>query len=56
MLNKSNDLGLPPGKQTGSARIYAALRQEILRVQLAPGAPLDELGLSERLGMSRSRT
>ena len=41
-------------KETGSARIYQTLRNEILRVQLAPGTPLDELGLSERFGMSRS--
>jgi DNA-binding GntR family transcriptional regulator len=42
------------GKETGSARVYASLREEILRMQLAPGAPLDEVGLSERFGLSRS--
>lgn len=41
-------------KLTGSARVYHTLRDEILRVQVAPGMPLDELGLSERFGMSRS--
>lgn len=41
-------------KETGSARAYASLREEILRMQLAPGAPLDEVGLSERFGLSRS--
>ena len=30
------------------------LRQDILRVSLRPGSPLDELGLSERFGLSRS--
>jgi DNA-binding GntR family transcriptional regulator len=41
-------------KQTGSARVYAILREEILRMQLSPGAPLDEVSLSERFGLSRS--
>lgn len=41
-------------KETGSARVYAQLRQDILRVQIAPGAPLDEVGISERFGLSRS--
>jgi DNA-binding GntR family transcriptional regulator len=41
-------------KETGSARAYASLREEILRMQLAPGAPLDEVSLSERFGLSRS--
>jgi len=41
-------------KETGSARVYGKLRDEILRVQLTPGAPLDEVRLSERFEMSRS--
>lgn len=41
-------------KETGSARVYAILREEILRMQLSPGAPLDEVSLSERFGLSRS--
>jgi DNA-binding GntR family transcriptional regulator len=41
-------------KETGSARVYASLRQEILRMKLAPGAALDEVSLSERFGLSRS--
>ena len=43
-----------PGKETGSARVYTKLREEILRVQLAPGSPLDEVRLSDRFDMSRS--
>jgi DNA-binding GntR family transcriptional regulator len=43
-----------PAKETGSARVYARLRRDILRVALAPGSPLDEVGLSERFGLSRS--
>jgi DNA-binding GntR family transcriptional regulator len=41
-------------KETGSARVYSRLRQDILRTTLPPGAPLDEIGLSERFGLSRS--
>jgi len=56
MLDLINDSEPPKlvGKETGSLRVYTALREEILRVQLAPGAPLDEVGLSERFEMSRS--
>ncbi|MFK0206979.1 GntR family transcriptional regulator [Agrobacterium sp. NPDC090283] len=41
-------------KETGSSRVYSQLRQDILRVDLAPGSALDEVGLSERFGLSRS--
>ena len=41
-------------KETGSSRVYQTLRNEILRVQVAPGALIDELSLSERFNMSRS--
>jgi DNA-binding GntR family transcriptional regulator len=41
-------------KETGSARVYNKLREEILRVQLVPGSPLDEVRLSGRFEMSRS--
>lgn len=41
-------------KETGSARVYRRLRDEILRVELAPGSSLDEVGLSERFDLSRS--
>jgi DNA-binding GntR family transcriptional regulator len=42
------------GKETGSARVYANLREEILRMELAPGVPLDEVSLAARFGLSRS--
>ncbi|HXV28973.1 MAG TPA: GntR family transcriptional regulator, partial [Sinorhizobium sp.] len=41
-------------KETGSARVYKILRDDILRVQIAPGSSLDEVGLSERFNLSRS--
>jgi DNA-binding GntR family transcriptional regulator len=54
MLDLIADQDKRPGKETGSARVYSKLREEILRVQLPPGSPLDEVGLSERFEMSRS--
>lgn len=41
-------------KATGASRVYSVLRDEILTLQLAPGTPLDEIGLSERFNLSRS--
>jgi DNA-binding GntR family transcriptional regulator len=41
-------------KQTGGVRVYGILREEILQMHLAPGSRLDEAGLSERFGLSRS--
>lgn len=41
-------------KETGSARVYQKLRDDILRVQIAPGSALDEISLSERFNLSRS--
>ncbi len=39
---------------SASPVIYEALKQDILNLSLAPGAPLDETGLSERFGTSRT--
>jgi DNA-binding GntR family transcriptional regulator len=45
----------PGGRETGAAaRVYATLRHEILTMKLAPGTALDELGVAERFGVSRS--
>ncbi|RZF25760.1 GntR family transcriptional regulator [Paraburkholderia sp. UYCP14C] len=41
-------------KETGTARVYVALRNEILTMKLAPGTHLDESGVAERFGVSRS--
>jgi DNA-binding GntR family transcriptional regulator len=41
-------------KGTGVKFAYETLRDEILTLTLAPGALLDETGLAERFGMSRS--
>ncbi|MGY6410434.1 MAG: GntR family transcriptional regulator [Alkalilacustris sp.] len=38
----------------GSDRVHSALRQEILRLALAPGARLDEAALSARFAVSRT--
>jgi DNA-binding GntR family transcriptional regulator len=42
------------GKETGTARLYVTLRNEILTMKLAPGIHLDEQGVAERFGVSRS--
>lgn len=41
-------------KETGTARVYVSLRNEILTMKLAPGTHLDELGVAERFDVSRS--
>ena len=41
-------------KLTGSAKVYKQLREDILRMELEPGQPLDEVGLAERFSLSRS--
>ena len=38
----------------GAARVYAQLREEILRLTLAPGESLDETTISKTFGLSRS--
>jgi DNA-binding GntR family transcriptional regulator len=38
----------------GAQRVYHKLRQSILDLTLEPGSPLDEVGLSDQFGMSRS--
>jgi DNA-binding GntR family transcriptional regulator len=39
---------------TGAAFVYERLRDEILSLELRPGSPLDEVGLSKRFRLSRS--
>jgi DNA-binding GntR family transcriptional regulator len=39
---------------TGAAFVYERLRDEILSLELKPGSPLDEVGLSKRFKLSRS--
>ncbi|MQW88141.1 GntR family transcriptional regulator [Sinorhizobium saheli] len=41
-------------KETGSARVYKKLRDDILRVLIPPGTSLDEVSLSQRFKLSRS--
>lgn len=41
-------------KGRGAKFVYDQLKKEILSLELQPGAPLDETGLSERFVMSRS--
>lgn len=39
---------------TGARLVYERLREEILDLVLQPGEPVDEIGLAERLSMSRT--
>lgn len=39
---------------TGARFVYETLREEILDLVLLPGEPVDEIGLAERLSMSRT--
>lgn len=49
--NKSSDrLGRGEGRKV----VYEVLRDQILSLELKPGAPLDEMQLSRQFGMSRS--
>lgn len=43
-----------PKRGSGTSKIYEQLKADILNMTLAPGEPLDETGLSNRFGMSRT--
>jgi DNA-binding GntR family transcriptional regulator len=45
-------VGRPRG--TGSQRVYQRIREKILRLDLAPGADLDEAGLEREFSLSRT--
>jgi DNA-binding GntR family transcriptional regulator len=45
-------IGRPKG--TGMQRVYAQVREDIIGLRLPPGADLDESGLEERFGVSRT--
>ena len=44
----------PSKRPSGVERVYQALRREVLSLELAPSAPLDETALSKRFGLSRT--
>ncbi|WP_181702924.1 GntR family transcriptional regulator [Chthonobacter albigriseus] len=43
-----------PARGDGATHVYEALKREILELTLPPGSPLDETGLSQRFGLSRT--
>jgi len=53
-LSKSNVVTPKRTRGDGANRIFNILREEILSMQLSPGQPVDEVGLAERFGVSRS--
>ena len=48
------DKGRRPGRAPAGPYLYAALRDQIVRAELAPGERLSETELGERLGVSRT--
>ena len=50
--NPKKPIGRPRG--TGTQRVYDRMRDKILRLELAPGADLDEAGLEHEFGISRT--
>lgn len=50
--NRKKPIGRPRG--TGTQRVYERMRDKILRLELAPGADLDEAGLEEEFAISRT--
>lgn len=44
----------PPGKGATTARLYNALKQDILRLELPPSAPIEEARLVQRFAFSRT--
>ena len=53
-MAKAAEQAVDGAKETGTARVYLTLRNEILTMKLAPGTQLDELGVAERFSVSRS--
>lgn len=54
MAKKSKAIKRVARKTSTSRHLYEKLREEILTLELAPGEPVDENGLAERYGVSRS--
>ena len=46
--------GKPDGRGQGAVRVYEALREDILRLTIAPGELLDEVQIGRRFHLSRS--
>ncbi len=44
----------PNGRGQGALRVYRALREEILRLEIAPGEVLDEVRIGRQFNLSRS--
>lgn len=49
-----SDVEAPRTRGDGVARVYAALKRDILDMTLGPGEPLDEVSLSARFALSRT--
>ncbi len=47
-------ISTPAASVSTSRQLYSSLREEILTLALAPGEPVDEIGIAGRFGVSRS--
>jgi len=54
MLSKTTQVKEKRTRGDGANRIFNILREEILSLHLSPGQAVDEVGLAERFGVSRS--
>ena len=54
MTQKVSKLQAAGQRGKGALRVYETLREDILRLNIAPGAPLDEVTIGEQFGLSRS--
>jgi DNA-binding GntR family transcriptional regulator len=54
MTGKDSNKGTERKRGSGVQYVYNVLRDEILDLTLAPGSPIDEVHLSQRLSMSRT--
>lgn len=54
IADKGENDTTPRKRGSGVAQVYDVLRNEILELKLAPGAPIDEVQLASRFDMSRT--
>lgn len=54
--SKGDATGAPSSRKKGrgSTAVFEELREDILSLRIAPGAPLDEIALGKRFGLSRT--
>lgn len=51
---EGDDDSAGPKRERGATAIYAALREDILTLRLAPGSAVDEVAIAKQFGLSRT--